>query len=152
MSQAAEVATRPDTRRATLDIPTTAVGVLMIAGLVAVIALHATGRLPLLVGLVLNTLLMNLSFTAWHEACHGNLSKRRAVNTAFGIATSFASIYPGYFARRREHLCHHRFEGDAAQDPVYPRIRSRCSRSRSRSFVRTTPRRCAFRSRRASFR
>ena len=122
MSQAAEISARPDTRRSTLDLPTAAVGVGMAAGLAAVVALHASGHVPLLLGLVINTFLMNLSFTAWHEACHGNLSKSRALNTAFGIATSFASIYPGYFARRREHLCHHRYEGDATQDPVYPRI------------------------------
>jgi beta-carotene hydroxylase len=122
VSQAVEIAARPDTSRSALDLPTAAVGVGMAVGLATVVALHATGHLPLLAGLVINTFLMNLSFTAWHEACHGNLSKRRAVNTAFGIATSFASIYPGYFTRRREHLCHHRYEGDAKQDPVYPRI------------------------------
>jgi beta-carotene hydroxylase len=122
VSEAVEASARPDTRRATLDLPTAAVGVGMIVGLVTVMALHASGHMPLLVGLGINTFLMNLSFTAWHEACHGNLSKSRTVNTGFGIATSFASIYPGYFARRREHLCHHRYEGDATQDPVYPRI------------------------------
>jgi beta-carotene hydroxylase len=122
VSQAPEVAARPDTRRSTLDVPTAAVGGTMVIGIAAVIALHAAGWMPLVVGLLINTFLMNLSFTAWHEACHGNFSKSRAINTAFGVLTSFASIYPGYFARRREHLCHHRFEGDATQDPVYPRI------------------------------
>ena len=41
-----------------------------------------------------------------------------------GWIASLTSIYPGYFARRREHLIHHRWAGDEAKDPVYSRIQS----------------------------
>jgi beta-carotene hydroxylase len=30
-------------------------------------------------------------------------------------------IYPGYFFQRRDHLLHHKYQGDPDKDPVYPR-------------------------------
>jgi beta-carotene hydroxylase len=72
--------------------------------------------------LLLATLMMNLSFTAWHEASHGNLSKSNFLNEVVGIVSSIFSAYPGYYARKREHLAHHRFEGIEGKDPVFERI------------------------------
>jgi len=94
------------------------------AGFGLVCVLCALSLLPLWLGGLLSTLLMNLSFTTWHECSHGNFSLDWRVNHAAGIVSSFFSPYPGYFARRREHLAHHRWEGDARLDPVYPRIQT----------------------------
>ena len=80
--------------------------------------------LPFWAAVVFGTLLMNLSFTAWHEPSHQNFSKFKWLNNTAGWIASIASIYPGYFARRREHLIHHRWAGDIVKDPVYPRIQS----------------------------
>lgn len=80
------------------------------------------GHLPFWAASLLATLLMNLTFTVWHETSHANFSRAGWVNHAAGILASFLSVYPGYFARRREHLAHHRWEGDPAHDPVFPRI------------------------------
>ena len=80
--------------------------------------------LPFWAAVVFGTLLMNLSFTAWHEPSHQNFSKFKWLNNTAGWMASIASIYPGYFARRREHLIHHRWAGDIVKDPVYPRIQS----------------------------
>lgn len=94
------------------------------AGFVFVTVLCAFSVLPLWAGGLLSFLLMNLSFTTWHECSHGNFSLDWRVNHVAGILSSLFSPYPGYFARRREHLAHHRWEGDAALDPVYPRIQT----------------------------
>jgi beta-carotene hydroxylase len=96
----------------------------MTAGLALAVALHHAGRAPFWPALAAATLLMNLSFTAWHEPAHGNFSRSRRVNDAAGVLASFVSVYPGYFARRREHLVHHRFEGEEGKDPVYARIQA----------------------------
>ena len=107
-----------------LDLPTAAIIGLMVLGLPGVMWLYHQGLLPFIGALLVATMLMNLSFTAWHEASHATLSSQRAVNHALGVLASFASVYPGYFARRREHLIHHKWEGVPGKDPVYPRIQA----------------------------
>ncbi|SVC57188.1 uncharacterized protein METZ01_LOCUS310042, partial [marine metagenome] len=96
----------------------------MVVGLPVVGWFYYNGTLPFWMAVVLGTLLMNLSFTAWHEPSHQNFSKFKWLNHIAGWIASVASIYPGYFARRREHLIHHRWAGDDVKDPVYPRIQS----------------------------
>ena len=114
----------PSGRRPTLDWRTGLVVLAMTAGLPAIVVLHAAGRIPFWPALGVATLLMNLSFTAWHEPAHGNFSRSRRPNDLAGVLASFVSVYPGYFARRREHLVHHRFEGEEGKDPVYARIQA----------------------------
>jgi beta-carotene hydroxylase len=105
-----------------VDWRTAAVILLMTLGTpVLVWAVHAAYLHPLS-GLLIGSYLMNLSFTAWHEPAHHLFSKKRWLNTVAGWIASFASAYPGYFARRREHLVHHKYEGIPGKDPVYPRI------------------------------
>ena len=96
----------------------------MVVGLPFVGWFYHRGMLPFWVTVVLSTLLMNLSFTAWHEPSHQNFSKFKLLNHVAGWIASLASIYPGYFSRRREHLIHHRWAGDETKDPVYPRIQA----------------------------
>ncbi len=107
-----------------VDWKTLALIAAMAVGFPLIVWLHADGLLPFGVGLILATILMNASFTAWHEPAHGNFSSSERANQIAGVIASYASVYPGYFARRREHLIHHRWEGIPGKDPVYPRIQA----------------------------
>lgn len=107
-----------------VDLKTAAVILGMSIGFPLTGWLYHRGDIPWWVAVLAGTWLMNLSFTAWHEPAHRNFSRVGWLNTAAGWLASFASVYPGYFARRREHLIHHRFEGQEGKDPVYPRIQT----------------------------
>jgi len=96
--------------------------IFMIAGQCFLLKLAVFNELSILQIIILATFLMNLSFTVWHEATHGNYARSLFINNLIGIFGSLFSLYPGYFSRRREHLAHHRWEGDEKNDPVYPRI------------------------------
>ena len=86
--------------------------------------------------LVLALVAMNLSFTLWHECAHGNFSRYAPVNSLMGSLASLATLYPAYFARKAEHLTHHRHEGDPARDPVFPRIQTKLRYFPFRLFAR----------------
>jgi beta-carotene hydroxylase len=107
-----------------LDPPTTAVMLVMLVGFPLLVVAHHRGFVAGWVAVVVGTVLMNLSFTAWHEPAHGNFSRSSRVNHVAGWLTSFGSVYPGYFARRREHLIHHKYQGVPGMDPVYARIQA----------------------------
>jgi beta-carotene hydroxylase len=107
-----------------VDGPTAALIGLMAAGFPLTGVLYQHGMLPAWAALLIGSALMNLSFTAWHEPAHQTFSRWRSLNSAAGWLASLLSVYPGYFARRREHLIHHRFEGQEGKDPVFPRIQS----------------------------
>ena len=93
-------------------------------GIPLIIYLASIELLPLWAGLLIGTFLMNLSFTAWHECSHNNFSQYKFLNTIIGVAAGAFSLYPGYFATKREHLIHHMFQGQDGKDPVYPRIQT----------------------------
>lgn len=109
-------------KRGIVDIPTLLVILVMTVGMPLAASLQAQGFLHPLITIFLCTILMNASFTAWHEPSHGNFSKYKWVNNLAGFISSLASVYPGYFARKREHLAHHKYEGQEGKDPVYLRI------------------------------
>lgn len=109
-------------QKAPFDVKTLGLFALLALAMVALTLGHDLGFVPFWVAALLGTLAMNLSFTVWHETSHANFSRSTIGNHALGILASFFSVYPGYFARRREHLAHHRWEGHPEQDPVYPRI------------------------------
>ncbi|MGB0695761.1 MAG: fatty acid desaturase family protein [Rhodospirillaceae bacterium] len=111
-------------RKVLMDGPTALVIAAMVVGFPLIGWAQVAGHLPWWATLIIGTALMNLSFTAWHESSHGSFSKIGWINTAAGIVASAASVYPGYFARRREHLIHHKWEGQDGKDPVYPRIQT----------------------------
>jgi beta-carotene hydroxylase len=113
-----------ETKRPWMDGWTAALIVLMVAGFPLLVWAHAAGWLPAWAAVLLGTLLMNLSFTAWHEPAHANFSRVGWLNDLAGFLSSVASVYPGYYARRREHLVHHRYQGIEGMDPVYPRIQA----------------------------
>lgn len=102
-----------------------------IALILGMLTLHAfvlywqyLGQISFLLSTVVCCFIMNMSFTFWHECSHENLTRSRTLNQAVGILSSFFSFFPGYFARRREHLVHHKFEGIPGKDPVYYRIQN----------------------------
>jgi beta-carotene hydroxylase len=107
-----------------VDGPTSVLIVCMAVGFPAVGFAYHQGALPWWGALAVGSVLMNLSFTAWHEAAHQTFSRSRALTLVAGWVAAFLSVYPGYFARRREHLIHHKFEGQEGPDPVYPRIQT----------------------------
>lgn len=101
----------------TLLLFTTYVGVLL-----ANFTLVALGAVSSAVGFLISVLAFNLSFTIWHECVHYTVTSRRRLCTLVGVVTTFFMIYPGYFSQRREHLLHHKYQGDPLRDPVYPRV------------------------------
>lgn len=107
-----------------VDWPTAVVIATMAAGFPLLIWGHHAGGVPLWAAFPLAVLLMNLSFTAWHEPAHGNFSRKKRLNDVAGWIASAASVYPAYFARRQEHLIHHQWEGIPGRDPVFPRIQT----------------------------
>lgn len=99
----------------------------MCAGLSLNILIYELNITSLIPAVIIATFLMNLSFTAWHECAHGIFSSSNKLNHIFGWVTSFFSVYPGYYARKREHLLHHKYEGHPRKDPVYSRVQTRAS-------------------------
>lgn len=81
-----------------------------------------TSILGAFIATLMGTFAMNLTFTIWHETSHNNFSRHIWINHFLGFFSSIFTLYPGYFFRRREHLAHHRWEGNPEFDPVYPRI------------------------------
>jgi beta-carotene hydroxylase len=107
-----------------VDTRTTVLILAMAAGFPALVVLDHAGVLPRAATFLCGVLLMNLSFTAWHEPAHGNFSASAGLNAVAGFLASLASFYPGYFARRREHLVHHKFQGIPGKDPAYARVQA----------------------------
>ena len=115
----------PDTfRPRLLDPVTTALLVLMLGGQYSLFLAVAGGSIGMVPAAVIGTLLMNLSFTLWHECAHGLFSSRRWINDLVGATVAVFSVGPPYFFRRNEHLIHHRWQGDPENDPVFPRIQT----------------------------
>jgi beta-carotene hydroxylase len=85
------------------------------------LVLTCVGVMPLFAAFLLGLGAFNLSFTIWHECVHRTVASSRRICTAVGAITAFFMIYPGYFFQQREHLLHHKYQGDPERDPVYPR-------------------------------
>jgi beta-carotene hydroxylase len=89
---------------------------------VANLTLTFAGLLPLPVAFLVGLAAFNLSFTIWHECVHNTVASSRWICSVIGSLTAFIMIYPGYFFQRREHLLHHKYEGDPEKDPVFYRV------------------------------
>lgn len=109
----------------TLDTPTFLLLVLYLALLGSSVALSWLGLIPLAAAFGISLVAFNLSFTLWHECVHNTLSSSRTFCSTVGVLLSFIMVYPGYFLLRRDHLLHHKYEGDPDKDPVYPRVQCR---------------------------
>jgi beta-carotene hydroxylase len=108
-----------------LDLPTLALFLLMGSGQFLITWAIFSSQMNPIVGFIFATLLMNLSFTIWHECSHRNFSRIEWISDFFGAIGSFLALGPSYFHRRNEHIIHHRFEGDPERDPVHPRIQTK---------------------------
>lgn len=111
-------------RQSRTDYVTLVLMAFMLGLHVTVIYLQIAHSLSFVLACAICCFIMNMSFTFWHECSHENLSSNRRLNIVTGIIASFFSFFPGYFARRREHLVHHRYEGIPGKDPVYYRIQN----------------------------
>jgi beta-carotene hydroxylase len=89
------------------------------------VALAARGALGLVWAFLIALAAFNLSFTIWHESVHNTVAPNRTVSTIIGTITAFFLIYPGYNALKRDHLVHHKHQGEPDVDPVYPRVQCR---------------------------
>ncbi len=107
-----------------VDVTTLMVILAMAVGFPILVWSTHLAVMPLWGAVIIGSILMNLSFTAWHECSHRNFSRVRIFNDIAGVLAAVASTYPGYYARRREHLVHHRWEGIPGKDPVYYRIQT----------------------------
>jgi fatty acid desaturase len=99
-----------------VDRPTLGLFVVIAAGMGVNVAAAAAALLPLPLAAVVATLLLNCSFTVWHEAVHGNLARRPRLNDAIGLAAAWLSMTP-YFRIRQVHREHHAFTNDPVRDP-----------------------------------
>ena len=112
---------QPSYKPPLLDWVTTLVILLMVGGFVGLTWGQHVGVVPFWASIIAGSLLMNLSFTAWHEPAHRNFSRIRVLNDIAGIVASAGSVYPGYYARRWEHLVHHQGKcpGDNSLDTAF---------------------------------
>jgi fatty acid desaturase len=88
------------------DWPTVAVLAGMYVVLVGNHLLYWTAPLPLVVHVLLSAVAIHLAFTIWHEAVHGNVSRRSWVNDVVGVVGMFPYMTP-YFMQKWIHLQHH---------------------------------------------
>jgi ring-1,2-phenylacetyl-CoA epoxidase subunit PaaE len=101
-----------------LDVRTVGLFTTMSVGLVANFAATVAGWVPLPVAVMVSVLLLNCSFTVWHEAVHGTIANRRSLNDAIGFVAAWLAMIP-FFMIREIHWLHHRFTNDPARDPDY---------------------------------
>jgi ring-1,2-phenylacetyl-CoA epoxidase subunit PaaE len=101
-----------------IDAPTMAMAAALVAGLVVSTFIAMSGRAPLWIPFVMSTVLLNCSFTVWHEAMHGNLAPGRRLNEMVGVVAAWMSLTP-YFRIRQVHREHHAYTNDPVRDPDF---------------------------------
>jgi fatty acid desaturase len=105
-------------RRGTLDLRTFSLFLVFAGGLVMNLVGAGLGRIPLWVAAIVSVALLNCSFTVWHEAVHGTISRNRIVNNAIGYVAAWLSMIP-FFKIREIHWQHHQYTNDPVKDPDY---------------------------------
>jgi fatty acid desaturase len=110
------MAAQASVRPRAIDVPTLVVAAVLVGGLIANALGAMSGHLPMVIAFVVGTLLMNASFTVWHEAIHGNLATERRLNDAVGVFAAWVSLTP-YFRIRQVHRDHHAYTNDPVRDP-----------------------------------
>jgi len=71
---------------------------------------------PTWVHMAVTLLPIHIAFTIWHEAAHGNVSRKRWLNNMVGVLGMFPYMTP-YFLQRYVHLDHHKYLNQPGQDP-----------------------------------
>lgn len=90
------------------------------AAYTAVIVLGATGRLPLWLGLIFNTVFASTFYMPLHEATHKNImgkaTRGRVLEDAIGYVSSIPTGIE-FSSHRAGHMRHHAFTNDPVRDP-----------------------------------
>ena len=92
--------------RSSVDVPTLALLAVMYGLLVGNFFAFNENWFALPVYMLVAFLAIHLSFTIWHEAAHGNVSKYRWLNNVIGVLGMVPYFAP-YFHTRYLHLRHH---------------------------------------------
>jgi fatty acid desaturase len=99
--------------------PTLVLATALVSGFVAVTWAGVTGRMPLWLGGVLNTLILYAIYTPLHDAIHSAIVPRRKgfrwINTAVGMACA-APIWMVFHHHRKSHFVHHA-KANTPEDP-----------------------------------
>jgi beta-carotene hydroxylase len=102
--------------------PTVLLALAVIAGVVATLALYASGQLPLWAAILLYAALTYFSYTPLHESVHGNINGRHErlqwLNDLCGYLMAPLIMIP-FSSHRVEHFTHHRYTNQPDKDPDY---------------------------------
>jgi beta-carotene hydroxylase len=102
--------------------PTVLLALCVLGGVIATLALFASGALPLWSAVALYAALTYASYTPLHEAVHGNINGRHAqlrwLNDLCGYLMAPLIMVP-FSTHRVEHFTHHRYTNQPDQDPDY---------------------------------
>jgi fatty acid desaturase len=99
--------------------PTLVLAIGLVSGFVVVTWAGITGRMPLWLGGILNTLILYAIYTPLHDAIHTAIVPRRKgfrwINTAVGMACA-APIWMAFHHHRKSHFVHHA-KANTPEDP-----------------------------------
>lgn len=99
-----------------IDATTSGLLLLMYGGLMGGAYLAINHIIPITIGTLLAVFFLNFSFTVWHEAVHGNVSRNKVLNNLVGVLGAIPSFIP-FFQIRRTHLLHHAYTNNPEKDP-----------------------------------
>jgi fatty acid desaturase len=100
-----------------IDVRTLCLLGAMYALLAGNVALYAFARQNPAVHVLIGAVAIHFAFTIWHEAVHGNVSRRGRTNDVVGVLGMLPYMTP-YFIQRWVHLEHHR-KLNLPEDPNY---------------------------------
>lgn len=102
--------------------PTVILGLVLGVSYAATVAMVLTGLVSLWLAVPLMALITYLSYTVLHESVHGSITGNhrslRWLNQALGYMAAWIVMIP-LSAHRHEHIAHHRYANDEANDPDF---------------------------------
>lgn len=102
--------------------PTVILGLVFGVFYLAAVAMGLTGVIPLWLAVPVVAMLTYLSYTILHESVHGSITGNqpslRWLNKALGYMAAWIVMIP-LTAHRHEHIAHHRYANDEANDPDF---------------------------------
>lgn len=102
-------------RQPLLDLPTFFLLVLMYVTFVVSVAGGMSGFLPWWGAVLISSVGFQITFSVWHEAIHGTMSRLHWVNTLVGTLGALPSFIP-YRMMWMLHIHHHRYTNDPEKD------------------------------------
>ena len=101
---------------------TVGLGLALVMSYIGTVALALLGLMPLWFAVPAVAAITYLSYTVLHESVHGSICGNNAslrwLNKALGYAAGWIVMIP-LTAHRQEHMAHHRYANDEANDPDY---------------------------------